>query len=93
LSLLAADVIGNGGGCGNGCYGKGGSGDDGALRYFSRVMFKILHILSNIFSIKLDEEGGEHNGCGDGSDNEGNNGNDEQQRRRWQRQQWLQRQW
>ena len=58
MSLLAADVIGNGGGCDNGCDKKGGSGDDGALRYFSRVMFKILHIISNICSIKLDEEGG-----------------------------------
>ena len=29
----------------------------GAFRSFSRVMFKILHITSNILNVKLDEEG------------------------------------
>jgi hypothetical protein len=28
----------------------------GAFRSFSRVMFKILHITSNILNVKLDEE-------------------------------------
>jgi hypothetical protein len=58
LPLLAANVIGKGGDCGNGCGGNGGSGKDGAFRSFSGVMFKILHIKSNILNIKLDEEGG-----------------------------------
>jgi hypothetical protein len=44
LPLLAADVISQGGNCGNGCSGNGGSGDDRAFRSFSGVMFKILHI-------------------------------------------------
>ena len=57
------------------------------------LIFKILHIKSNILNIKLDEEGGSQNGRGDGSDDEGNNGDDERRRRRWQRQRWLQRQW
>ena len=59
LPLLAADVIGNGGDCGNGCGGNGGSGNNGAFRSFSGLMFKILHIKSNILNIKLDEEGGD----------------------------------
>jgi hypothetical protein len=58
LPLLAADVIGDGGDCGNGCDRNGNSGNDRAFRSFSRVMFKILHIKSNILNIKLDEEGG-----------------------------------
>ena len=42
------------------------------------VMFKILHIKGYILNIKLDEEGGgSQNGRGDGSDNKGNNGDDE----------------
>ena len=78
LPLLATDVIGDGNNCGNSCGGNGGSGNDGACRSFSGVMFKILHITSNILNIKLDKEGGgSQNGRGNGSDNEGNNGNDE----------------
>jgi len=74
LPLLAADVIGDGDDCGNGCGGNGGSSDNGAFRSFSRVMFKILHIKSNILNIKPDKEGGgSQNGRGDGSANEGNN--------------------
>ena len=61
MPLLAADVIGEGGDCGNGCRGNGGSDDDRAFRYFSGVMFKILHIKCNILNIKLDKEGG--GGC------------------------------
>jgi len=49
--LLAADVIGDGGNCGNGCGGNGGSGDGGAFRSFSGVMFKILHFKCNILNI------------------------------------------
>jgi hypothetical protein len=60
LPLLAADFIGDGGNCGNGCGGKDGSGNCRAFRSFSGVMFKILHIKSNILNIKLDKEGG---GC------------------------------
>ena len=56
--LLAADVIGDGGNCGDGCGGDGGRGDDGAFRSFSGMMFKILHIKCYILNIKLDEEGG-----------------------------------
>ena len=48
LPLLAADVIGDGSDCGNGCGGNGGSGDGGAFRSFSGVMFKI-YILKVIF--------------------------------------------
>jgi hypothetical protein len=48
LALLTANVIGEGGDCGNGCGGNGGSSNDGAFRYFSGVMFKILHIKSDI---------------------------------------------
>ena len=58
LPLLATDVIGDGSDCGNSCGGNGGSGNDGACRSFSGVMFKILHITSNILNIKLDKEGG-----------------------------------
>jgi hypothetical protein len=47
LPLLAADVIGDGGDCGKGCGGNGGSGDGGALRNSSGVMFKILNINRN----------------------------------------------
>jgi len=57
LPLLAADVIGDGGDCGNDCGGNGGSGDDGAFRSFPGLIFKILHIKSNILNIKLDKEG------------------------------------
>ena len=56
--LLAADVIGDGGDCGNSCSGNRGSGYDGVFRSFSEVMFKILHIKSNILNIELEEEGG-----------------------------------
>ena len=74
MPLLAADVIGDGDDCGNGCGGNGGSGDNGAFRSFSKVMFKILHIKSNILIIKLDKERGRsQNGRDDDSDNEGNN--------------------
>ena len=74
MPLLAADVIGDGDDCGNGCGGNGGSGDNGAFRSFSKVMFKILHIKSNILNIKLDKERGRsQNGRDDDSDNEGNN--------------------
>ncbi len=38
-----------------------GSGDIGVFRSFSGVMFKILHIKSNILNIKLDKEGGSQN--------------------------------
>jgi hypothetical protein len=86
LPLLAADVIGDGGDCGNGCGGNGSSGDNGAFRSFSGVMFKILHIKSNILNIKLTRRGGGlQNGHGDGSDNEGTNGDDERRQQRWQR--------
>ena len=54
MPLLATDVIGDGSDCGNSCGGNGGSGNDGACRSFSGVMFKILHIKSNILNIKLD---------------------------------------
>jgi hypothetical protein len=40
------------------CGGNGRSGDNEAFRSFFGVMFKILHIKSNILNIKLDEEGG-----------------------------------
>ena len=58
LPLLAADVIGDGGKCGNDCGGNGSRGDDRAFRSFPGLMFKVLHIKSNIFYIKLDKEGG-----------------------------------
>ena len=79
MPLLAADVIGDGDNCGNRCGGNGGSGNDGALRYFSGVMFKILHIKSNILNIKLTRRGGvaERNsgsGCGDDDNNGGGGG-------------------
>jgi len=77
LPLLAADVIGDGSDCGNGCGRNGGIDDNGTFRSFSGVMFKILHIKSNILNIKLDKEGGgSPNGRGDGSEGEGNNGDD-----------------
>ena len=56
--LLAADVLGDGGDCGNGCSRNGDSGYGGEFRSFSGVIFIILHIKSNILNIKLDEEGG-----------------------------------
>ncbi len=52
--MLAANVIGKGGNCGNGCGGNGGSGDDGAFRSVSEVMFKILYVKSSILNINLD---------------------------------------
>jgi hypothetical protein len=59
---MAANVIGDGKDCGNGCRGNGVSSNGGAFRSFSGVMFKILHIKSNILNIKLDEEGGRRMG-------------------------------
>jgi len=58
LPLLAANVIGDSRDCGNGCGGNGGSGDGGAFRSFSGMMFKILHIKSKILNIKLDKKEG-----------------------------------
>ena len=60
MPLLAADVIGDGSNCGNGCGRNGGSVNNGTFRSFSGVMFKILHIKSNILNIKLDKDGEGH---------------------------------
>jgi len=56
--LLVADVIGDGGDCGNGCGRNGDINNGGEFRSFSGVMFKILQIKINILNIKLKEKGG-----------------------------------
>jgi hypothetical protein len=91
LPLLAANVIGKGGDCGNGCGGNGGSGKDGAFRSFSGVMFKILHIKSNILNIKLDEEGGGRRM--DVATAVTTRATTTTRARQWKMRRWLQRQW